>query len=594
MIPQPISVYDPWAAYDELTDTVELTEELAMRQFDELLRLRRLGVRFDAYLMDAFWYARDGAYRTWRKPHWPHGPDRWLDACGEHGIRPGLWVASNAVRVPGCDLDLKIDVAPPWRDSLTEQGGTLCMFHGGFLAHFLESLHRWHERGVRLFKFDFTDFTAATPVLRREMQPAEIRAANERALHDGLKVFRVAHPDVVLLAYNGFEEAPTIENTSLPFRRTVSTKWLEVFDSLYCGDARPADVPAMNFWRAKDIYSDHMVRVYERNGFPLSRIDNASFMIGAMGTCYGRGTEAWQGMLLLSLARGGWVNTYYGALGLLDEAQARWFAKAQDMFRPLQASGLTRAFGALPGEGEPYGYTLGEAGHGLIAVVNPSQRVTVIELPAEGPMRRLFHDGGFEPAMDGRTITLGAEQLALIGVGSFADAGFDLGVQEDVIIPRSIRRHDAVFVRDGEKAITATVMPVGSGRLRLVFCQRDREGLAVRTTGGSPPDGVKLGSILRMQVTQDGRNIPVCINYDKAIWSGLSWAVGEVDFKDLDAARPLTLRCSTTEPKAVVLSGELYAVEYLRGGNDGQQNNHGEDEEFNSGNRSSRDLLTVK
>ena len=39
MIPQPISVYDIWAAYDELTDKVELTEELAMRQLDELLRL---------------------------------------------------------------------------------------------------------------------------------------------------------------------------------------------------------------------------------------------------------------------------------------------------------------------------------------------------------------------------------------------------------------------------------------------------------------------------------------------------------------------------------------------------------------------------
>ena len=46
MIEQPITVYDAWAAYDELTDTVELTEGLAVRQFAELLRLRRFGARF--------------------------------------------------------------------------------------------------------------------------------------------------------------------------------------------------------------------------------------------------------------------------------------------------------------------------------------------------------------------------------------------------------------------------------------------------------------------------------------------------------------------------------------------------------------------
>ena len=54
MIPQPIAVYDAWAAYDELSDKVELTEALAMHQFDRMLGLRRLGVRFDYYPMDAF------------------------------------------------------------------------------------------------------------------------------------------------------------------------------------------------------------------------------------------------------------------------------------------------------------------------------------------------------------------------------------------------------------------------------------------------------------------------------------------------------------------------------------------------------------
>jgi hypothetical protein len=99
MIKHPVSIYINWAAYDELSDNVELTETLAVRQLDELVRLRGLGVRFDYYLMDAFWYAPDGAYRTWRQPHWPDGPDRWLARCRAAGVKPGLWVTANTLRL---------------------------------------------------------------------------------------------------------------------------------------------------------------------------------------------------------------------------------------------------------------------------------------------------------------------------------------------------------------------------------------------------------------------------------------------------------------------------------------------------------------
>ena len=81
MLQHPLSVYNNWSAYDELSDNIELTEALATKQLSALLRLREAGVRFDGYLMDAFWYDPEGAYRLWRKPHWPQGPDRWLAAC---------------------------------------------------------------------------------------------------------------------------------------------------------------------------------------------------------------------------------------------------------------------------------------------------------------------------------------------------------------------------------------------------------------------------------------------------------------------------------------------------------------------------------
>jgi hypothetical protein len=68
----------------------------------------------------------------------------------------------------------------------------------------------------------------------------------------------------------------------------------------------------MNFWRAQDLYGDHMVRRFEDSGQPLERIDVTSVMYGTTGTIYYRKTSAWKSGLMLILARGGWVNTIHG------------------------------------------------------------------------------------------------------------------------------------------------------------------------------------------------------------------------------------------------------------------------------------------
>lgn len=154
-----------------------------------------------------------------------------------------------------------------------------------------------------MFKIDFANFAATPPHLKRTLLPAEIRSANQAAWRGAVKAFRQAHPDARFLAYNGFDDRPIQRATDLPLHKAVDTRWLEAFDALYCGDPRPADTPALNFWPAKDIYSDHMVHVYQFNDAPLSRIDNSAFMIGVTGTCYRRGAAAWRGMLVLSLAR---------------------------------------------------------------------------------------------------------------------------------------------------------------------------------------------------------------------------------------------------------------------------------------------------
>src|SRR5580693_3171614 len=81
LLREPVWVYNDWSAYDELSDNIPLTEALAMKELGEIVRLKKLGVHFDYYMMDAFWFAPDGGYRTWRTPNWPSGPDRWIAEC---------------------------------------------------------------------------------------------------------------------------------------------------------------------------------------------------------------------------------------------------------------------------------------------------------------------------------------------------------------------------------------------------------------------------------------------------------------------------------------------------------------------------------
>ncbi len=331
LLQDPVWVYNNWSSYDELSDNIPLTEELAMKELSEIVRLKKLGIHFDYYMMDAFWFDPDGGYRTWRKPNWPNGPDKWIAVCRQNGLKPGLWFSTNTL--------VKINAAPRWKDSLNAKGGSMSFADGGFLSDFMDVLQYWYSYGVRAFKFDFVDLDAAIPANEHTLSRGEMRRRNADAFRDALKKFRAKNPDVLLVAFNGF--GGDMESTAgpFPFRNPIDLRWLEVFDSMYSGDPRPSDVPETNFWRSMDIYSDHMVRRYEQSGLPLERIDSTGMMIGNTGTIYYRKTNAWQGMLWGMMARGGWVNTIHGNLEFLDAEKARWFARVQHLFAGLQGGG---------------------------------------------------------------------------------------------------------------------------------------------------------------------------------------------------------------------------------------------------------------
>src|SRR5229473_1751596 len=561
LIKDPIWVYNDWSAYDELSDNVPLTEELAMKELDEIIRLRSLGVHFDYSMMDAFWFAPEGGYRTWRKPNWPNGPDAWIAKCRANRLLPGMWFGTNEL--------VKIDAAPQWKDSLTAKGGSMSFYEGGFLPDFMGVLQYWYDHGIRMFKFDFVDFGAATPAAEKTQSPEEIHERNAAAFRHALKAFRQKNPDVVLEAFNGF--GGDIESTAgpFPFHSPVDLRWLEVFDSLYSGDPRPSDVPEVSFWRSMDIYSDHMVRRYEQSAVPLERIDSTGFMIGNTGTIYYRKTNAWKGALILMLARGGWVNTVHGNLEFITDQDARWFAKVQSLYLRLQAMGRTKTFGGIPGDVQPYGFGSLDSNGAIYTVMNPAQAVDEIEMPLLSQTqkrlqggRMIFRDAGFLPVLSGNSIKLGPGQMAAVGFGRYAAPEFDLGVQEDVRIPRTISPIAATFSDKSANTIEATIEPPAKGDLRIIFQQRGKDGGILRSWPGEPPNGKTVGTVLKIVAEQGGKLVPIEINYDKQVWSGLSWGAGEIKHGDFAAGTPITIRCSSAEKDPVKLEAHLYSVNY--------------------------------
>ena len=557
----PVWVYNNWSSYDELSDNIPLTEELAMKELDEIVRLRKFGIHFGYYMMDAFWFAPDGGYRTWRKPNWPNGPEKWIAACQENGLLPGLWFGTNAL--------VHINAAPNWKDSVGTSGWTMSLSEGGFLPDFMSVLQYWYDRGIRMFKFDFAYFDAATAETQKTTRPEEIQKKNETALREALAKFRAKNPDVMLVAFNGF--GGDVESTAglFPFHSPVDLRWLTVFDSLYSGDPRPSDVPEMSFWRSMDIYSDHTVRRYEQSGLPLERIDSTSFMIGNTGTIYYRKTNAWMGMLLLEVARGGWVNTIHGNLEFLDDAKAQWFARVQKLYAPLQATGRTKTFGGIPGNVQPYGFGSLDSAGAIYTVMNPAQSVEEIDLPllsrVQEPLaggRVIFQDAGFVPELAGNKIKLGPGQLAAVGFHRYASPEFDLGVQEDVHIPRSITPVDAAFVAKGQNTIGATITAPTKGDLRILFQQRNNDGWITRSWPGGPPKGKSVGTVLNIRAEQNGRELPIATDYDRVIWSGLSWGAGEIRHGDFAGGRVLTIECSSAEKNPMKLEARVYFVEY--------------------------------
>lgn len=562
---QPILIYSHLPQNSDFSGSVPLNETLALRQVDDLQRLKKAGLRFDYDLMDATWFAPAGSYRTGPTSDWPKGPGPWIGRCRAAGIRPGLRFGGN-VATP-------MQAPPAWKDSLDRDGRSLSLFEGSFLHDFIASMQSWYDHGIRLFELDSLNLAAATPATAARLSHDEIIARNATALRQALLAFRKANPDAVVLISSTRSDNPDLSAQAPATGNSPNAdpalnppaNPLQDFEFFSIGQPRPSAIAQADFQRSVDIESDLRVRRFEQSGVSLQQIDSAGFSVGLSS-----GTHAFRGAFLLAMARGGWVNTVHGDLEHIQDDDLRWLVRVQQLYFELQAQGHIHSFGAPPGAAQPYGFAASSAHGSVYVVINPGQAVAALALrpssslpPFQSAGRVQFCDAGFTPRLSGSTITLGPGQMAMIGFGAYAGPSYSFGVQEDVIIPSSIESVEADFHFEAPRVLEARFDPPMRGVLRVMVRPRSPDALALTSPALRDPhmSGI-LSNPITFQATQSGRSIPVRIQDSGASGAGLPWLVGDLDVNDLTPGVPVEVRFHSDKVDPADLEGSAYAVEY--------------------------------
>lgn len=247
-----------------------------------------------------------------------------------------------------------------------------------------------------------------------------------------------------------------------------------------------------------------------------------------------------------------WFDPSGGYLRFDPQAWPRGFEPALERMRRARAAffdawqrGLATGFvgGGEPGVAPWHGYLTGEGHAGLLYLVNPRlDPVTVtLTLANLADARVLFHDGAAPPAAqaqpDRLTVRLQPEQMALIGLGDYADERWAIGEQDADDAAASIAEAapvDCAF-RETPSGLAAEV-PAPPAGMRLlvraealgtpeqslqdaepfVFARQNLKDSSDRTPAAHAP--------LAITATVAGRPVPPAAQVpDVPIWSGVSW-----------------------------------------------------------------------
>ena len=444
----------------------------------------------------------------------------------DHHVKLGLWLSANVL---GWNENMRwLDYHDTLYSSISKDKLSMVMNEGMWPQYFNSVLEYWYGEGVTLFKIDFAAFYTSRERTdgRNKILKSQIIEQNEQAFYNIVDSFKKKHPDCQFIAYNGFVDEVNLKNGQ-------ALHWLNIFESLFCGDPQPGLVPCFDFWHSTELYSDEMFWIFASHNIPVSHIDNSQFMLSETGTGYKRGKKEWKTMLISTLSKHSKVQTYYGNIDLLDGKDAEWMAKAQKLFYQMDSIKLT---GEHPYNQQILLYHLKNEKGGLVYILNPCQQVKNVKLPEEyinKASRIIFSQRGHLNTIKGNWVSVAPEQSVLVGFKEYAKERYSLGVDEDVQVPDTISAIQIQEKKELTGHVSFIISKPAKGNVRLIFQLADNRNNPLKVQGGAPPKGKFMDRILIISAKNGSRQLPVSLSYGIQIWSGLSWACGEIEEKYL-------------------------------------------------------------
>jgi len=173
-----------------------------------------------------------------------------------------------------------------------------------------------------------------------------------------------------------------------------------------------------------------------------------------------------------------------------------------------------------------------------------------------------YHKSAIVDTADGHPVSLVSTHLVVVGFEAYANEKYHLGTDDTINIPLSIDKIETSFAVTAKNIIECQLNPVAGKDLRIIMRQFYKNGDPFRSWPGAPPDGKNVSEVIIIKASQDGKELPLHIEYDKMIWSGLSWGVGELKHETFDPTKPVSIQCLSKENDALKLTADVYAVVY--------------------------------
>ncbi|MDP0499479.1 MAG: hypothetical protein Q7P63_05190 [Verrucomicrobiota bacterium JB022] len=560
------SIYSTWGFHDELGDRVALTEELARQALQSLKSWRAQGLEMEVFALDGFWFDQELGFEHANRLYWLTPMQDFLQEVRQAGFTPGLWFSTSGAW-------LKV---PEWQESLSADHWHYSLIEGPF-ADALEQalLNAASNWGVRCFKFDYARLGA--DVSGSSRSPREAYRLGLDRFRTMIRRLRQACPDVCLIGQNGFTRDRQHERHGWPHAPALDPALLELFDALCPGDPHLGDLPATAATRSLDLFVDRGTWQLHQAGVPWHRVADHGKLIGMTNTASYRGTTGLLRSHLAQLARGSRCDAFSGDPTLLQPSDVKCLRDSRAWFVEAWSRGLETRY---LGDGEPtvapwHGWLTGGAQAGLLYLVNPRLRPQLIELtlPDLAAAHVLFSDSILPPPLqhteDRLLIELGPEQMALIGLGDFADMRA-LRSQIDPPLPRDVRLVPMQFRRSAYGLEGRLEQPLPKGFDLLVIARAwegDTEdlhplrprGFGAQNTRIDGADRPKAHQVLTISLEDlQGRSTPVQEVPSAPTWADITWVARRFP----NPAVPATVRITWNVEPCTRLTAEAYAVRF--------------------------------